>query len=97
MEEDIKQGLDKIYDLLNVACGNCIIEDNERDSLQNVIYNIENLLNRLKYLETGIKELIEKDFKAVFEGNGDFPDTSTEMQVVKYVKVEKLEKLLKGE
>lgn len=58
---------------------------------------IENLLNRLNFLETGIKELIEKDFKAVFENNGELPSYFTQMPLVKYVKVEKLEKLLKGE
>lgn len=69
-EEKLKKGLDKIYDLLNVACGNCIIEDNERESLQHVICYIE---KRYEQDEKVIKEMakhIERFSAADFHNYG---------------------------
>ena len=57
MENKLKKGLDEIYDLLNVACGNCIIEENERDNLQEIICYIE---KQYEQLEKENKELKEK-------------------------------------
>ena len=59
---------------------------------------IENVLNELKKYKKivdGVKHLIEYDFNAWFEGNAEFPSDTTYMELVKYVKVEKLEKLCK--
>lgn len=62
-----------------------------------VISNILEEYKKNQKIVDGIKNLIETDYRAFFEGNAEFPEDATEMKLVKYVTVEKLEKILKEE
>lgn len=58
---------------------------------------IENILNAYKKNQNivdGVKNLIENDFNAWFEGDAEFPNDATKIELIKYIKVEKIEKLL---
>lgn len=70
-------------------------------------YTIQRTLEYINQLETNNKKLIEKledlinnKFRAFFEGDTEFPDDATEMEIVKYIKATDLEEILeitKGE
>lgn len=53
-DKEMLEELDKIYYLLNTVCGNCIIEDEERDSMQEAICSIQ---EKYKQDEKIIKEM----------------------------------------
>ena len=71
-KESIEIVEDKIWRLMDVACGNCIIEDEERNEYQNSIDTVINLLEkqrkeieekdkRIFYLENNARKVIEQE------------------------------------
>ena len=86
-EEKLKKGLDKIYDLLNVACGNCVIEDNERESLQDVVCYIEKRYEQLEKENKKLKESIMNAMGVIYRDfeydDGDFENQRFQQDILK--------------
>lgn len=67
-DKEMLEELDKIYYLLNTVCGNCIIEDEERDSMQEAICSIqEKYKQNEKVIEEMAKSWKQDDIRSVEE------------------------------
>lgn len=85
---------DKEFDVIGIKFERekCfLIEDDKLDEYTKQLeYKLENSISKEK-----IEEILNNKYRLFFEGDTEFPDMSTKINAIKYIKAEVLEELLK--